>query len=254
MTTISPAWRKTRPFFQGLGLVSALVLICAGVSACDPARMAKPAKSLTAGAKRTVCLFEVEKLGMQRGVQARQIIVDGVVSKAPPVAYWSTPDFTGVSNRGPKPGEAPYLQVLLGWRISAREGAPESPLDSMLVRAKGIDPAAIPASSMWRVSIVDDEQHEIEYVPPTSGKVIEARFTPEGGGGLTLPDIIAEALGGINGGRFEVALVDPTGNIIASRDVRPPRGYEFKILADKAIEGVKPLANNPETCTTPATF
>ncbi len=225
-----------------------------GASACDPARMAKAKKAAGPEEKRTVCLFEAEKLGMQRGVQARQMIIDGKVSKAPPVAYWSTPDFTGVSNRGPKAGEAPYLQVLLGWRMSEREGAPESPLDSMLVRAKGFDPATVPAGAMWRVSIVDDEQHEIEYTPPAAGKPLEARFTPEGGGGLTLPDIIAEALGGINGGRFEIALVDPTGTVIVSRDVRPPRGYEFKILADKAIEGVKPLANNPQTCTTPATF
>jgi hypothetical protein len=235
-----------------LGL--ALTALVFGATACDPARMAKPKESAVSDDKRTVCLFEVEKLGMQRGVQARQMIVNGVVSKSPPVAYWSTPDFTGVNDRGPKAGEAPYLQVLLGWRMSAREGAPESPLDSMLVRAKGIDSATIPASSMWRVSIVDDESHEVEFVAPSAGKGIEAKFTPEGGGGLTLPDIIAEALGGINGGRFEIALVDPSGTVIASRDVRPPRGYEFKILADKAIEGVKPLANKPETCTTPATF
>jgi hypothetical protein len=237
-----------------VALAVSLFVLGASVSACDPARMNKPKKSAVSNEKRTVCVFENEKLGMQRGVQARQLIVDGVVSKAPPVAYWSTPDFTGVNNRGPKVGEAPYLQVLLGWRMGVREGAPESPLDSMLVRAKGIDPATIPASSMWRISIVDDESHDVEYVAPAKGKPIEARFTPEGGGGLTLPDIIAEALGGINGGRFEIALVDPTGNVIASRDVRPPRGYEFKILADKAIEGVKPLANTPETCTTPATF
>lgn len=233
-------------------LVTGLMLM--GVTSCDPARMQKAKKVGVSHENKTVCLYEVEKLGMQRGVQARQLVVNGVVSKAQPIAYWSTPDFTGVSNKGPKAGEAPYLQVLLGWRISAREGAPESPLDSMLVRAKGIDPKLIPASSMWRVSIVDDETHDVEFVPPAAGKAIEAKFTPEGGGGLTLPDIIAEALGGINGGRFEIALVDPTGNVIASRDVRPPRGYEFKIIADKAIEGVKPLANKPETCTTPATF
>lgn len=232
-------------------LISALAL---STTACDPARMAKPSHPTASSEKRTVCLFEGEKLGMQRGVQARQLIIDGKVAKAPPVAYWSTPDFTSVSNRGPKAGEAPYLQVLLGWRMSAREGAPESPLDSMVVRAKGINPAAIPAGAMWRVSIVDDEQHDVEYTPPSAGKPIEARFTPEGGGGLTLPDIIAEALGGINGGRFEIALVDAAGIIIASRDVRPPRGYEFKILADKAIEGVRPLANQPDSCTTPATF
>jgi hypothetical protein len=243
---------------RGLQSIAWVLVASMGVltlAGCDEARMAKrKAKTEVATEKRSVCLFDIEKLGMQRGVQARQLVVDGKVAKAPPVVYWSTPDFTGVNNKGPKPGEAPYLQVLLGWRISAREGAPESPLDSVLVRAKGIDPASIPASSMWRVSIVDDEQHEIEFASPPAGKPIEARFTPEGGGGLTLPDIIAEALGGINGGRFEIALVDPVGNVIASRDVRPPRGYEFKILADQAIEGVKPLANKPETCTTPATF
>jgi hypothetical protein len=243
---------RLRPVFL-FALTAAATLTVTG---CDEARMAKMKEkaSVTKEEKRTVCVFENEKLGMQRGVQARQLVVDGVVSRAGPVAYWSTPDFTGVNDRGPKAGEAPYLQVLLGWRMSEREGAPESPLDSMLVRAGGIDGAALPQGTMWRVSIVDDEQHEIEYLPPQAGKPIEARFTPEGGGGLTLPDIIAEALGGINGGRFEVALVDPTGNVIASRDVRPPRGYEFKILADKAIEGVKPLASKPETCTTPATF
>jgi hypothetical protein len=225
------------------------------LSACDEARMAKNKKVASPSDTRTVCLFEAEKLGMQRGIQARQLIVNGKVSKAPPVAYWSTPDFTGVSNRGPKADEAPYLQVLLGWRMGEREGAPESPLDSMIVRAKGIDPATIPAGARWRVSIVDDEQHDIEFTPPQTGKPIEAKFTPEGGGGLTLPDIIAEALGGINGGRFVIALTDASGEeVIASRDVRPPRGYEFKILADKAIEGVKPLANQPEACTTPATF
>jgi hypothetical protein len=235
-------------------LVALMTSLALTATACDPARMKKPEKASASNEKKSVCLFENEKLGMQRGVQARQLIVNGVVSKAPPVAYWSTPDFTGISAKGPKPGEAPYLQVLLGWRMGTREGAPESPLDSMLVRAKGVDPATIPASSMWRISIVDDESHEIEFAPPAASKPIEARFTPEGGGGLTVPDIIAEALGGINGGRFEIALVDPTGKVIASRDVRPPRGYEFKILADKAIEGVKPLANKPETCTTPATF
>jgi hypothetical protein len=243
----------TRPT-RKLSLIVLASFMALGVASCDPARMHKAQKVSVSNDQKTVCLFEVEKLGMQRGVQARQLIVNGVVSKAPPVAYWSTPDFTGVNNKGPKTGEAPYLQVLLGWRISAREGAPESPLDTMLVRAKGIDPKLIPASSMWRVSIVDDEMHEIEFVPPSAGKIIEAKFTPEGGGGLTLPDIIAEALGGINGGRFEIALVDPTGNVIASRDVRPPRGYEFKIIADRAIEGVKALANKPEDCTTPSTF
>jgi hypothetical protein len=239
-----------------LKIVLAIAALGVGASACDPARMASAQKKVqpVSQEKRTVCVFEIEKLGMQRGIQARQLIVDGKVSKAGPVAYWSTPDFTGISNRGPKAGEAPYLQVLLGWRMSVREGAPESPLDGMIVRAKGIDPKTIPASSMWRISIVDDEQHEIEFVPPPAGQPIEARFTPEGGGGLVVPDIIAEALGGINGGRFEIALVDPVGNVIASRDVRPVRGYEFKALADKAIEGVKPLANRPETCTTPATF
>lgn len=245
---------STGTSMRKVAMAFAILALGMGAASCDHARMNKKKESVVSNEKRTVCLFDVEKLGMQRGVQARQLIVDGVVSKSPPVAYWATPDFTGVSNRGPKAGEAPYLQILLGWRISAREGAPESPLDSMLVRAKGIDPATIPASSMWRVSIVDDESHEVEYVAPATGKPIDARFTPEGGGGLTLPDIIAEALGGINGGRFEIALVDPTGNVIASRDVRPPRGYEFKIIADKAIEGVKPLANKPETCTTPATF
>jgi hypothetical protein len=226
------------------------------LSGCDDARMAKmKAKAATTKAEtRTVCVFENEKLGMQRGVQARHLIVDGKVAKAGPVAYWSTPDFTGVSNRGARAGEPPFLQVLLGWRMSVREGAPESPLDTMLVRAKGIDSASIPAGTMWRVSIVDDEQHEIEFVPPSAGQPLEARFTPEGGGGLTLPDIIAEALGGINGGRFEIALVDPVGTVIARRDVQPPRGYEFKILAEKAIEGLKPLVTTPESCTTPATF
>jgi hypothetical protein len=240
---------------QSVALVLLIGGNALGLSSCDEARMAKrKTKTDVATETKTVCLFDVEKLGMQRGVQARQLVVDGKTSKAPPIVYWSTPDFTGVNNRGPKAGEAPYLQVLLGWRISAREGAPESPLDGVLVRAKGIDPKIIPAGTMWRVSIVDDEQHEIEFVQPAPNKPIEARFTPEGGGGLTLPDIIAEALGGINGGRFEIALVDPVGNVIASRDVRPPRGYEFKELADRAIEGVKPLANKPETCTTPATF
>jgi hypothetical protein len=235
-----------------------VTLLFAGIalSSCDEARMAKMKEkaAVTKDEKRTVCLFETEKLGMQRAVQARQLVVDGVVSRAGPVAYWSTPDFTGIGNSDPKAGEAPNLQVLLGWRMSAREGAPESPLDMMLVRAKGVDGSTLPRGTMWRVSIVDDEQHEVEFVPPATGKPIEARFTPEGGGGLSLPDIIAEALGGINGGRFEIALVDPVGNLIASKDVRPPRGYEFKILADKAIEGVKPLASRPETCTTPATF
>jgi hypothetical protein len=232
-------------------LVAGLML-----SSCDEAGMARMKDKAVAAKeeKRTVCLFETEKLGMQRGVQARQLVVDGVVSRAGPVAFWSTPDFTNVSARSAKAGEAPHLQVLLGWRMSAREGAPESPLDMMLVRAKGVDGVALPQGTMWRISIIDDEQHEVEFVPPESGKPIEARFTPEGGGGLSLPDIIAEALGGINGGRFEIALVDPVGNVIASKDVRPPRGYEFKILADKAIEGVKPLASRPETCTTPATF
>jgi hypothetical protein len=232
-------------------------ILAFSLGGCDPERMAKrnQAKAATTSENRTVCLFEGEKLGMQRGVQARQLVVDGKISKAGPVVYWSTPDFTGVNNKGPKPGEAPYLQVLLGWRMSMREKAPESPLDSVIVRARGIDPATIPAGARWRVSIVDDEQHDIEFTPPAPGKPIEAKFTPEGGGGLTLPDIIAEALGGINGGRFVIALTDASGEVvIASRDVRPPRGYEFKILADKAIEGVKPLANKPETCTTPATF
>jgi hypothetical protein len=245
---------KTQSSWRACALTLLSVGLAMSLSACDPARMAKAKKSTVSDEKRTVCLFENERLGMQRGVQARQLVVDGKVAKASPVTYWSTPDFTGVSNRGPKAGEAAYLQVLLGWRMSEREGAPESPLDSMLVRAKGIDPATIPVGANWRVSIVDDEQHDVEYTPPVAGKPIEARFTPEGGGGLTLPDIIAEALGGINGGRFEIALVDAAGTVIASRDVRPPRGYEFKILADKAIEGVKPLANQPEGCTTPATF
>lgn len=235
-----------------------ITLLIAGLtlSSCDEARMAKmKEKGIVAKEeKRTVCLFETEKLGMQRGVQARQLVVDGVVSRAGPVAYWSTPDFTNVATRNAKAGETPDLQVLLGWRMSAREGAAESPLDMMLVRAKSVDGSTLPQGTMWRVSIIDDEQHEIEFVPPASGKPIEARFTPEGGGGLSLPDIIAEALGGINGGRFEIALVDPVGNVIARKDVRPPRGYEFKILADKAIDGVKPLASKPETCTTPATF
>jgi hypothetical protein len=227
-----------------------------GVTGCDEARIGKNQKSTQSKVddKRTVCVFDVEKLGMQRGVQARQLVVNGIVSKAPPVVYWSTPDFTGVNNKGPKAGEAASLQMLIGWRMGMREKAPESPLDSVIVRVQGLDPATIPASSMWRISIVDDETHEVEYLRPPQGKPIEARFTPEGGGGLTLPDIIAEALGGINGGQFEIALVDPTGNVIARRSVKPPRGYEFKELADRAIEGVKPLANTPQTCTTPATF
>jgi hypothetical protein len=234
-------------------LMTSIISVTFLLGACGQGTSGQKKKTAS-DLKRTVCVFEVEKLGMQRGVQARQLVVDGVVARAPPVVYWSTPDFTGVSNRGAQTGQAPYLQVLLGWRIGAREGAAESPLDGMILRAKDLAPSAVPAGSKWRISIIDDEQHEVEYEAPSPGKPIEARLTPEGGGGQILPDIIAEALGGINGGRFEVALVDQMGSVIASRDVRPLRGYEFKELGERAIEGVKDLAKQPESCTTPATF
>jgi hypothetical protein len=216
------------------------------LAACSQAPVKKPGSAEAKPINRTACTFDEGAFGSQRGVRAKQVVVDGK-ARGRPMVLWASPDWDRPQAISPKPSEPLPLAVRLAWRLQETEGAPESPLDGLDVRLPAL--ASVPVDAQWRISIVDNEVHDEPAAGIKAGEPLVARFTAEGGGGIVLPGIIADSLGGINGGRFEIALVDANGSVIARRDVRPVRGYEFKALADKAVAGVMPMVANPANCT-----
>lgn len=230
-------------------LAGALIVL----AACSQAPVKKPGSAQEAADVRAACRFDEGTFGSQRGIRALQVVVDGK-PRGRPLVMWATPDWDKPVVSASTPAAAPVaasaeplnLAVRLAWRMQETEGAPESPLDGLDVRLPPLQ--SVPEGAQWRISIVDNEVHDEPAEGLRAGEPLVARFSAEGGGGIVLPGIIADALGGINGGRFEVALVDAAGAVIARRDVRPVRGYEFKALADKAVAGIAPQLANPAQC------
>jgi hypothetical protein len=189
---------------------------------------------------RPLCVFTGLDYG-RSGLRAQQYTSAGPKGR---VVIWSSPDFTD-----PKVTDAhdmpvplslrgkPRLAVQIAWRVTEVNGNTESMLESLRVQAIEVAPEDAAAAADWEIIVLDGERLMAEVAEPQKPQ-LHARFVSDETAGIKMPGLVAESMGGVNGGRFSIALLDAEGYIIADRDVRPPRGYEFKEKADIVLAGL----------------
>lgn len=103
----------------------------------------------------------------------------------------------------------------------------------------------------WRVGILDNESVDVPVSKAENG-IIYDLFSSEDRGKL-IPAHIGEALGGVNGGGFYIALIAADGSEIVSNSVKPIRGYEFKDKVKLAFEGLDEQLKDERNCVRKAT-
>ncbi|MCU0882937.1 MAG: hypothetical protein MUF14_09750 [Hyphomonadaceae bacterium] len=203
---------------------------------------------------RPVCWYEGEDFG-RSGLAARQFTGPGPKGR---IVVWNTPDF--IDPKAPEPeqagartagGTTPRLAVQVAWRVTEVNGAFESILESLRVHAVDVAESDRLAAADWEFLVVDGERYMAPVTTPVPADLRE-RFVSDQTAGIRLPGLVAESMGGVNGGRFTVQVLDAEGLIIADRDVRPPRGYEFKERAEAVLVGLDARLADPSGCGGPA--
>jgi hypothetical protein len=225
------------------------MVLLSGCGADGLADAVTVAESGSAGADegRQLCSADAGDVGTRTGLRAQQFLGPGPKRR---LVSWQSPDWDIPEGKteAQLPGEGPRLAVKISWRVSIVNGAAESTLESLKVRPREIATEDLAAASDWEVLVVDGEQVMLPVDLADGQMVGETTFASEATGTLALPGLISEAMGGVNGGRFTVRLLDGEGYIIADRDIRPLRGYEFKEQAAKALNALDVAVASPQGC------
>lgn len=199
---------------------------------------------------RPVCRFAGEDFG-RSGLAAQQFTGAGPKGR---IVVWNSPDF--VDPKAPQAEQdkarasgngKPRLAVQIAWRVSEVNGSFESILESLRVHAVSVDEQDRNAARDWEVLAVDGERFMAPVTTPL-GPDLRERFVSDQTAGIKVPGLVADSMGGVNGGRFTVQVLDGEGFIIADRDVRPPRGYEFKERAEAVLAGLDARLADPSGC------
>lgn len=196
---------------------------------------------------RYLCVADAGVVGTRTGLRAQQFSGPGPKMR---LVSWQSADWDLPEGRteAQLPGEGPRLAVRISWRVSVVNDQAESTLEKLQVRLREVHAADSSAGSDWEIIAGDEEVAQLPVELPPGQVVTEGAFTAEGVGTSQLPGIVAESLGGVNGGRFTVRLLDTDGYIIADRDIRALRGYEFKEQAVKALAELDRKLANPQQC------
>jgi hypothetical protein len=233
-----------------LKALAALPLLCAAglVGGCNlGGDSAKAQQAQADTAPRYLCVADEGVVGTRTGLRAQQFHGPGPKLR---LVSWQSADWELPADKteAQLPGEGPRLAVKIAWRVSVVNDQAESTLESLKVRLREVHPEDMAAGHSWEIIAGDGEVAQLPVDPEAPAHVREASFAAEGVGTDQLPGLIAESLGGVNGGRFTVRLLDADGFIIADRDIRPLRGYEFKEQALKALATLDQRLAAPQQC------
>ena len=249
-------------FFEQASAVRRLLGGCWGVAAafglaaCDPARVAErqaaqmEATEAREAAAREICFYEQEDFGRQ-GLRAQQLLGPGPKQR---MVTWITRDFVPPDEtRTEEQAEADpnygwgRIAVQINWRVFGEESDLESVLESLNVHVLDVEDQDRVAAKRWELTVVDGERFLVDVEDPND-PMLRARFVQDQTRGLRVPGLVADSMGGVNGGRFFITVLDENGDIVADRDVRPPRGYSFKSRALDALQGLDERLAHPSGC------
>lgn len=224
-----------------------LIAIMLGLSACDPNRMPKSEKSIvTPKDARKACIFVAGGSYGKSGLRARQYVGKGPKMRA---VQWKTADYLDEFQDLPNSAVAakkPAVAIQLTWRISTIKDIHESSFHSLEARAVNAVPLELARAAFWRVGILDNESVDIPVSRVEGGEIYDL-FSSEDRG-KQIPAHIGEALGGVNGGGFYIALIASDGTEILANSVKPIRGYEFKDKVKLAFEGLDEQLKDEKNC------
>ena len=220
--------------------------------ACDPNRMPK-SENPSAAPKdaRKACIFVAGGSYGKSGLRARQYVGKGPKMRA---VQWKTADYLDEFQDLPSGAtgkQKPSIALQLTWRISTIKDVHESSFHSLETKAINLAPQDLARAAVWRVGILDNESIDVPVAKAEAG-IIYDLFSSEDRG-KQIPANIGEALGGINGGGFYLALIATDGSEIVTNAVKPMRGYEFKDKVKLAFEGLDEQLKDERNCIRNAT-
>jgi hypothetical protein len=236
-------WRAMSQIGIGFGMLGLL-------ASCSAQEAKTEISKSEMDSDRPVCQFVGEDF-TRSGLRAQQFLGTGPKGR---VVVWNSPDF--VDPKDPQEaqekakatgGNKPRLAVQIAWRVTEVNGNFESILESLRVHAVDVAPEDRAAAKDWELLVVDGERFIVEIANPSPPDLRE-RFVSDQTAGIKVPGLVAESMGGVNGGRFTIQVLDAQGFIIADRDVRPPRGYEFKERAEAVLAGLDARLADPSGC------
>lgn len=214
-----------------------LLLTC--LSACDPSRIKEKNKTLPQGEAK-YCFFDGGGSFGKAGIRARQNIGNGPKMR---VSQWQTAGFNADTKSNH--GNSPNLEVLLSWRVSVSGNNTESSFESLEVQINNLSEVDKSRAAKWRILNYDGEAFEFPFGDISKSSEI---FSADAKG-ILIAGLLGESFGGINGGSFELAIIDGQGLEIVSRKFTPPKSWEFKKSARIANQGLEDLLKTPEKCT-----
>ncbi len=219
------------------------------LNGCDESRAEKSNETKLSNKK--VCVSVAGGTYGRAGVRARQYVGKGPKMR---VVQWKTPDFQDdlqIVNDKTNLGTAPNIAVQISWRVDETKTAIESSFESLDAYSINLNTQQSVDAAFWEITIYDGEKSIVSSSKALDGKIRDV-FSTESRG-IIIPSNIGEALGGVNGGRFQIALLDANKKIIVKREIMPSKGYEFKSASKTAIDGLSQLLKTPDNCTIPTT-
>ena len=229
--------------------IMAIMLLGIALIACDPNRQTSKISKQTENKK--ICYSDAGGSFGKAGLRARQFIGKGPKMR---VTQWKTPNFMDdfqIVQTETEKGSKPNIAVLISWRVNVVNNIVESSFESFEAYSLNLTEAQILSAHSWKIEIYDGETF-ISKTSPANKEYIRDLFSTESKG-IIIPAQIGEALGGVNGGKFVISLLDINNNVIVERVVMPPKAYEFKNNAKTANENLDALLQNPEKCEAPTT-
>jgi hypothetical protein len=216
---------------------------------CDSARVKQ--NNETKISDKKVCVSVFGGTYGKSGIRARQFVGKGPKMR---LVQWKTPDFQddlqAVGQEKNTTGPA-NIAVQISWRVNVTKMAVESSFESLEAYSINLKPEDAARAAFWRFRIFDGDENVISASKPIDNKLRDV-FSTESRG-IIIPGNFGEAFGGVNGSRFDIAILDSNKNEIVTRNVYAAKGYEFKNSAKGAIEGLENMLLNLENCQIPAT-
>lgn len=235
-------------------LIFAIAISCAifALGACDPNRMPKKTESTRIIKEtRKACIFVAGGTYGKSGLRARQFVGKGPKMRA---AQWKTANYLDEMQalpEGTTGSKKPSIEVQISWRVSTIQDANESSFQSLEAKAIHLPPNDLARAAFWRIGILDNESADVAISKSQNGQIYDL-FSSEDRG-KQIPAHIGEALGGVNGGAFYIALIGSDGTEILSNTIKPMRGYEFKDKVKLAFEGLDLQLKDEKNCSQLAT-
>lgn len=192
-----------------------------------------------------LCYYDYGGTFGKSGIRAKEYIGKGPKMRS---VQWKTLGFKDeTQNNYVHVSNRPDIAAQLTWRTgNSKHDDLELYFDTLKLEAINIPPNSLQKVAAWQIKASDGTVFTHSVSELEGGKLFDT-FSTESKG-FRMPESFADILGGVNGGNFEVLLLDNSGNIIVSRTIMPVNGAVFKKFAAKAIDGLDVVVEEPQKC------